>query len=219
MEFFPKVVFTLRIKDTSIPITETVVVTWGIMLMLIIFGYFVGKNLKNIPQGIQNVVEVLYEGIENLMQVTMGVKKPELLPYIGTLGLYLLAANLMGLIGLRPPTADLSTTFALALITFVLTQIEGIRNKGVLGYLKGFFEPIPFMAPLNFIGEITNPISLSFRLFGNMIGGMVIMSLVYTAVPIFIPVPLHFYFDMFSGILQTFIFIMLTLTFITMAAD
>ena len=78
---------------------------------------------------------------------------------------------------------------------------------------------MPFMAPLNIVGALTNPFSLAFRLFGNIIGGMVIMGLVYTAVPILIPVPLHFYFDIFSGVLQTFIFIMLTLTFIAMAAD
>lgn len=219
MEFFPKVVFVLYILGKSIPITETVVVTWGIMAVLIILAYLAGKNVEEIPRGIQNVVEVMYEGTENLIKVTMGEKRPEFIPYIGTLALFLLVANLIGLIALRPPTADLSTTLALALITFVLTQIEGVKKKGFLGYLKGFFEPLPFMAPLNFIGALTNPFSLAFRLFGNIVGGMVIMGLVYAAVPIFIPVPLHLYFDMFSGILQTFIFIMLTLTFITMAAD
>lgn len=219
MEFFPKVVFVLHILGKPIPVTETVIVTWGIMAVLIVSTYLVGKNFRKIPQGIQNVVEAIYEGIENLIKVTMGEKRPEFIPYVGTLALFLLVANLIGLIALRPPTADLSTTLALALITFVLTQIEGARKKGVWGYLKGFFKPLAFMAPLNFIGALTNPFSLAFRLFGNIVGGMVIMSLVYTAVPIFIPVPLHFYFDMFSGILQTFIFIMLTLTFISMAAD
>lgn len=219
MEFFPKVVFILPILGQSIPITETIVVTWGIMLGLMILGYVAGKNLEKIPTGIQNVAETAYEGIEDLIQVTMGEKRPEFVPYIGTLALYLLVANLVGLTTLRAPTADLSTTLALASITFVLTQIEGIKRKGILGYLKGFVEPLPFMAPLNIVGALTNPFSLAFRLFGNIIGGMVIMGLVYTAVPILIPVPLHFYFDIFSGVLQTFIFIMLTLTFIAMAAD
>jgi F-type H+-transporting ATPase subunit a len=219
VEFFPKVAYILSIMGISVPITETVAVTWGIMSVLILSAYFAGNSLKKIPRGIQNVVEVMYEGIENLIKVTLGEKRNEFIPYIGTLALYLLVANLVGLIALRPPTADLSTTLALALITFVLTQIEGVKKKRFLGYLKGFFQPLPLMAPLNFIGALANPFSLAFRLFGNIVGGMVIMSLVYTAVPILIPVPLHFYFDMFSGILQTFIFIMLTLTFITMAAD
>jgi len=107
----------------------------------------------------------------------------------------------------------------LALITFILTTLEGFKSKGVFGYVKGFFEPLPFMAPLNIIGAITNPISLAFRLFGNILGGMVVMALIYSAAPILIPIPLHFYFDIFSGLLQTFIFVMLTMTFISMAAD
>ncbi|MDD4568910.1 MAG: F0F1 ATP synthase subunit A [Tepidanaerobacteraceae bacterium] len=219
MEFFPKVVFVLFILGESISITETVVVTWGIMLVLMIIAFLVGRNFEKIPHGIQNVLEVLYEGIGNLIKVTMGEERPGFIPYIGTLTLYLTVANLIGLITFRPPTADLSTTLALALITFILTQIEGIRRKGFLDYLKGFFEPLAFMAPLNFLGALTNPFALAFRLFGNIVAGIVIMGLVYQAVPIVIPVPLHFYFEIFSGILQTFIFIMLTLTFIAMAAD
>ena len=129
MEFFPKVVFVLHILGKPIPVTETVIVTWGIMAVLIVSTYLVGKNFRKIPQGIQNVVEAIYEGIENLIKVTMGEKRPEFIPYVGTLALFLLVANLIDLIALRPPTADLSTTLALALITFVLTQIEGARKK------------------------------------------------------------------------------------------
>ena len=218
MEFFPKVVFVLHILGKPIPVTETVIVTWGIMAVLIVSTYLVGKNFRKIPQGIQNVVEAIYEGIENLIKVTMGEKRPEFIPYVGTLALFLLVANLIDLIALRPPTADLSTTLALALITFVLTQIEGARKKGVWGYLKGFFKPLAFMAPLNFIGALTNPFSLAFRLlkyrwrYGYNEPCLYCGTNLYTGATAFL-------FRYVFGILQTFIFIMLTLTFISMAAD
>lgn len=219
MEFFPRVVFILPLFGINIPVTETVVVTWGIMAGLIIFGYVAGKNFERIPHGLQNVVEILYEGLEGLIKSTMGEGKDGFVPYIGTLAMFLAVANLIGLLTFRPPTADLSTTLTLAGITFVLSQYEGLKRKGVTGYIKGFFEPLPFMAPLNVIGQIANPFSMAFRLFGNILGGMIIMGLVYSVVPVLIPASLHFYFDVFAGVLQTFIFIMLTMTFVTMAAD
>ena len=219
MEFFPKVIFTFNIFGRAIPITETVVITWGIMVVLIVFGYLLGRSFENNPQKLQEIIEVYYEGIESLVKTTMGTNRREFIPYVGVLGLYLIVANLIGLVSLRPPTADLSTTLALALITFTLTTVEGIKSKGLLRYIKGFFEPLAFMVPLNIIGAITNPMSLAFRLFGNILGGMVVISLVYSAAPILVPIPLHFYFDIFSGLLQTFIFIMLTLTFVSMETE
>ncbi|MCC8097911.1 MAG: F0F1 ATP synthase subunit A, partial [Eubacterium sp.] len=129
---------------------------------------------------------------------------------------FILVSNLSGLIALRPPTADLATTAALALTTFVLIHFMGLIT-GKLGYFKGYLEPIPFLLPLNIISEIATPISLSFRLFGNILGGLIIMGLVYTLpiyVRFFIPGFLHMYFDVFAGCLQTFIFVMLSMTFI-----
>jgi len=219
VEFFPRVVFVLPLFGIAVPVTETVVVTWGIMAGLMAFGYVAGKNLERIPHELQNWVEILYEGLEGLIKSTMGEGKEGFVPYIGTLTMFLAAANLVGLLTFRPPTADLSTTLALAGITFVLTQYEGLKKKGVTRYIRGFFEPLPFMAPLNIIGQFANPFSMAFRLFGNILGGMIIMGLVYSVVPVLIPAPLHFYFDVFAGVLQTFIFIMLTMTFVAMAAD
>ncbi|MCR4429758.1 MAG: F0F1 ATP synthase subunit A [Tepidanaerobacteraceae bacterium] len=219
MEFFPKVIFIIPLYGMKIPVTETVVVTWGIMAGLMAFGYAAGKNLERMPHGLQNGVEIFYEGLEGLIESTMGEGNEGFVPYIGTLAMYLAVANLIGLLAFRPPTADLSTTLTLAGITFALTQYEGLRKKGVTGYIRGFFEPLPFMAPLNIIGQIANPFSMAFRLFGNILGGMIIMNLAYSAMPVIIPAPLHFYFDVFAGVLQTFIFIMLTMTFVGMAAE
>lgn len=229
--FGAKIVFVL---PNGIPVTETITVTWGIMLILTIASILLTRNLKKMPQRVQVVVEMFVETIYNLTSSTMGEDKVSFAPYIGTLILYLAFANLAGLFGVRPPTADLNTTLALALITFGMIHINGVRRKGLLTYVKGFTEPFFLLMPINLIGEIATPVSLSFRLFGNIVGGMIIMSLLYGAlgaatsallgisIPVLqigVPALLHIYFDLFSGLLQTFIFAMLTMVFVSGAMD
>lgn len=226
----PKVMFELA----GIQITETVTNTWLIMAVLIAFAYFGGKNLKKVPKGMQLFVEFLVETIYNLVEETMGKRNMGYAPYIGTVFLLFMLSNLVGLLTLRAPTADLNTTLGMALVTFVLVQFNGLKYKGGGGYLKGFIEPLPALLPLNIIGELANPISLSFRLFGNISGGMVITGLLYGFLgwistgllhlpfPLFmmgIPAFLSIYFDLFTGVLQSFIFVMLTMVFISMAQD
>lgn len=211
-------------------ISRTVTTTWFIMACLFIFALYVKRNLKQRPDAFQVVVEAIVTGIYDLVKLVMGEDKMAYAPYIGTLLLFIAASNLSGLVGLRPPTADMNTTLCLSMMTFFLIHGSGVRRKG-LGYFKGFIEPHPVMLPLNLIGELATPISLGFRLFGNITGGLVIMSLLYGAlglisvggVPIGmgIPVPafLHIYFDVFAGVLQSFIFSMLTMVFVAMAMD
>lgn len=235
--FGAKIMFTISEEIPiigGVPITETITTTWIIMAVLIVSSIILTRNLNRIPRGIQNVLEMLVGGVYGLTEETMGKDKVSFAPYIGTLMLYLAIANLVGLIGIRPPTADLNMTLALALITFFMIHFNGIRRKGILGYLKGFTEPFFLLTPINLIGEVATPISLSFRLFGNLTGGSIIMALVYSAlaagttallgidIPILqlgIPAVLHVYFDMFSGLLQTFIFAMLTMVFVSGAMD
>lgn len=228
--FGPRIIFEL---PGGIPVTETVTTTWIIMALLILFSYVATRNFERVPKGLQNVVELLVDGINKLTAQTMGEDKIAFAPYIGTLIIYLVCANLAGLFGFRPPTADVNTTMGLALMTFVMIHFFGMKSKGVGTYLKGFLEPFPVMLPLNVIGELATPISLSFRLFGNIVGGVIIMSLLYggletlslklgIGIPIFqtgIPAPLHIYFDVFAGVLQSFIFSMLTMVFISIAMD
>ena len=182
--FGAKIMFTIR-EDIPIiggvPVTETITTTWIIMAILIIGSIIFTRNLKRIPNGIQNIVETVVGSVYNLTETTMGSDKVGFAPYIGTLMMYLALANLAGLLGVRPPTADLNMTLSLALITFFMIHFNGIRRKGVLGYLKGFTEPFFLLTPINLIGEIATPISLSFRLFGNIVGGSIIMALVYSA--------------------------------------
>lgn len=200
-------------------VSNSVTTTWIIMAFLVIFSIITTRNFQKIPSGVQNFIEMVVDGINGLTKTTMGPDKMKFASYMGTLTLYLAIANLIGLLGVRPPTADLNTTFALSIMTFIMIQGFGIRSNGLWKYLKGMAEPFIFMLPLNVIGELANPVSLAFRLFGNILGGVIIMYLLYQVAPILVPVVPHMYFDLFSGIIQTFIFVMLTMVFISMAMD
>ncbi len=199
-------------------ITNTVVTTWAIMAILVAFSIFVVRGLKAVPGALQLIVELILEGVHWLGDSTMGRDKRYFAPYMLALALYLALANLTGLVAVRQPTADLNTTFALSLMTFFMVQFFGFKAKK-FGYVKGFFQPLPFLFPLNLISELAQPISLSFRLFGNMLGSVVIMLMIYMFLPMLFPLVGHLYFDVFAGLIQTFIFVMLTMTYITLAME
>lgn len=209
----------------GVRITQTTISMWGVMIVILIFCILATRNLKKVPGKLQIIAEMIVTSINDLTESTMGKHNMAFAPYMLTLFMYLAIANLTGLLGVRPPTADLTMTLALALLTFFMTQFFGIKSKGIGGFLKGFFEPIPLLFPINVIGELANPISLSFRLFGNMLGGVIIMGLVYGGLTnlmyfaVGIPLVAHMYFDIFSGLLQSFIFVMLSMVFISMAME
>lgn len=228
--FGPRVVFYLG----NIAVTETVTVTWFIMFVLFAFSVTVTRNMKKEASGMQLVVEQIVGIVNNLTKQNMGEKNAAFAPYVGTLLFLIGISNIIGLFGFRPPTADLNTTMCLSITTFVLTQFFGMKSKGLGGYGKGFLEPMPLLLPLNIIGELANPVSLGFRLFGNITAGVIIMTLLYGAlgaftnsllgltVPILqagVPAVLHIYFDLFAGLLQSFIFTMLTMVFISGAME
>lgn len=199
-----------------------------VVILLSIFALYANKKFKDAdtskkPVGFQNIVEILVEAVNNLVKDTMGEKNMGFAPYIFTIICFIAVANLLGLTGLTPPTSDFSVTFSLALITFFTTQIMLFKTRrGLGGYLKSFGEPFVLLTPLNVIGELSNPVSLSFRLFGNIMSGGIIMTLLYSALGYFAPIVtpvLHGYFDVFSGLLQTFIFGMLTMIFISGATE
>ncbi len=220
----PGITFTL--SGRQIYIHDSVVNSWVIVILLSILCIVVSRKIKKAkiddkPSGLLNVMEIFVEGIQSLVKATMGPTRVGFAPFIGTLVLYLVCANLFGLLGFTPPTSDYNVTLALALITTFLIHFFGIKTNGILSYLKGYFEPIPLLFPINLLGELATPISLSFRLFGNILSGVIIMSLVYSGLnsismfitPFIAPI-LHSYFDVFSGLIQTFIFAMLTMVFI-----
>jgi F-type H+-transporting ATPase subunit a len=221
VEFGPEIIWVIPIGD-GIAVTQTVTTTWFIMGLLILGAFLLTRKMSLVPSKKQAVAEILVDGIYNLTETTMGKKFKNFAPYVGTLLLFVGIANISGLLGLRPPTADLNTTLGLALMTFIIIHFTGVKSKGLGGYLKGFLDPMPFLLPLNIMGELATPISLSFRLFGNIVGGLIIMTLVYNALgslAVLVPAVLHAYFDLFAGLLQSFIFAMLTMVFVSLASD
>lgn len=201
----------------GIPVTDTVVISWGIMLMIWVFAIFASKNIEIVPTGSQNVAELFIEAIMDLIEGMMPNQGKRFLPLIGTIALFIGVSNLIGVIPLVPnPTADLNTTLGIALIVFVATHYYGLEKKGFT-YIKEFTEPSIALLPLNIIGELAKPISLSFRLFGNMAGGGVILGIIAMFVPWVIPVPLMAWFDLFVGAIQAFIFTMLAIAYISVA--
>ena len=219
-------------------ISETVVTSWIIMAFLIIVSFLLTRNLKVIPTSkVQIMLEYGVTTLKNLVESNMGKdifkKMPNMFYYIVALFLFFVCSNLIGLLGFKSPTTDVDTTLGWALLTVFLIYFEGMKAKG-LAYWKGLLEPVPLLLPLNIVSEFATPISLTFRPFGNILGGTVIMGLLYqllayisTLIPgvsipflqLVIPVPLHLYFDLFAGCLQAFIFVMLTMVFVSNATE
>ena len=224
--------FKFDIGGFELVFTETMMTTLIVMAILILFAIVVRikiKNFKPVPDSkFQNFVELIVDGMNNFTIQNMGKKYAYFGTWFFSIFSFIMISNFMGLLTFRPPTADLATTMGLALTTFFLIHFMGLRvNK--LGYFKGYVDPLPILLPLNIIGEIATPLSLGLRLFGNILGGTIIMGLFYTAIqignnllakiliPLFgIPIAsiLHIYFDLFAGFLQSFIFVILSMSFI-----
>lgn len=177
------------------------------------------RTLKKVPSKKQSAIEILIEFINNIVEDTMGPGTKSFVPYIGALAIFLLFMNLTGLVGIEPPTKEYSVTIALAAVTFLVVQGYAIKKHGIKNYFKGFAQPIPVLLPINILERIMLPISLSLRLFGNIMAGVIILELVYEGLhkyffglaQIGLPVPVHIYFDLFDGAIQMIIFVMLTM--------
>jgi len=198
----------------------------GIMLFLILFAIIVRIKLskfKEIPTGFQNFVEFIIETFEGFVEGSAGAKLAWVGGWFFTVFSFLLLSNMSGVLSfVRPPTADWTVPLSLAVVTIVLMQFVGIWYRGK-DYLKGFLKPVFVFLPVNILGELSKAISLSFRLFGNVLGGMILVSLVYALAPMvlamFLPVILHAYFDVISGALQAFVFTVLSLTYLGLASN
>lgn len=165
------------------------------------------------PGGLVLFGEFIVTSINKFTVTNLGENKIGLAPYLATLGIFLVIANLSGLLGFVAPTSDFNVTFTLALITIVLAQYHSIKDNGFKGYLKTFKEPFVFMLPNNILDLITTPLSMAMRLFGNILAGAVVMSLVYGAlgyVSVFVAPLFHGYFDVFAGLIQAYVFVLLT---------
>lgn len=211
----------------KVGITETVIIQWAIILISLVICIIMTRKLKRIPDKKQTIVELVVEGINKLVKNIMGEEAMVFVPYIGTLIIFLLLMNITGLFGIEPPTKDFSVTSGVAAISFLVIQAYAIKKKGVKNYFIGYAKPISILLPINIMERIMFPISLSLRLFGNITAATVIMELVYGGLSktplgvaqLAIPIPLHFYFDIFDGALQMLIFVMLTMINIKIIAE
>ncbi len=198
---------------------ETVIMTWVVAAIILLLAYMAVRRLRLVPGPAQNAAEMLIEGFMNLSTASLGARAPGYFPLIIATFIFVLISNWLGMVPfLSEPTRDLNTTFGLALIGFFTAHYAAIRVKGVKRYLKSYFEPFVFMFPLNVIGEVSKVISISFRLYGNVMGGAVIVLVVSKLVHYWILPPfLSVFFSFFVGTIQAFVFAMLTLTYISLA--
>lgn len=219
------VLWVWNIAGLEIWITETIFNTWLLMGFLAIIAIITRIKLRKfekVPKGFQNAIEAIVEMFDNFVTETLGERLAYIGPWFFMVFVYLLLSALMSIFGFRAPTADWATTIALALATFVIMIGMGFKHqKG--NYLKSFFEPHFVFFPLNLLGELAKPVSLSFRLFGNMLSGTIILTLYYGLTPLFvqfgIPSLLHAFFDVLFGGLQTYIFVIISLMYIRSAAE
>ena len=223
IDFMIHGIFSYEFFGHTVWITTTHVCVLIVLLALVIFSIAAGRTMKRaeqVPAGFQNVVEMIVEMLDKMVGNTMGKNAPKFLNYIGTIFIFILVSNISGLFGLRPPTADYGVTLPLGLMTFTLIHFNKFRYQKVKGVIQGLCNPWPIWAPINIIGDVAVPISLSLRLFANVLSGTVMMALVYgllSKIAIIWPAALHVYFDLFSGAIQTYVFCMLTMTYITNA--
>lgn len=225
IDFMVHGIFSYELFGQTLWITTTHVCALIVMLVLLIFSIAANRAMKRateIPSGFQNVVELIVEMLDGMVYGSMGkIAGPKFVNYISTIFIFILLSNISGIFGLRPPTADYGTTLALGLITFFLiwiTKFKNVPKKQIWADMCSPLPPwLPIWLPINIISEVATPISLSLRMFANVLSGTAIMALVYGLlgkIALIWPAALHVYFDLFSGAIQTYVFCMLTMTFI-----
>lgn len=198
---------------------DTLVMTWISMAIVIILAIVATRRLRLVPSGWQNFLEMLVTALLAQIDSTMGPKGRKLAPLIITLFLFLVVSNEMGLIpGLTSPTNDINTTLGLALMVLVLVHVLGVINTGPIKYFKHFFEPYKIFVIINVIEELAKPITLSFRLFGNILAGEVLLLILGLLVPYVIPTA-WLAFSVFVGVVQAFIFTMLSMSYLANSLD
>lgn len=239
-----KVLFKIPIFG-GIPVTETIVNTWIVMALIVGLCLFLTHGMQVHARTKRQVVaEYLVGMVRNMVKNNMGERFMHYVPFVGALFSLAMLSSLISMVGMFSPTGDLSTCVGWAVLVFVVITYYKIRTQHIGGYLKGFTQPVFIMTPLNMISEVATPISMAFRLFGNIASGSVVTLLLYgglaalssgilglipgavgevlSMIPIFqlgIPAILSIYFDLFTSVLQAFIFCMLTMMYIKLACE
>jgi F-type H+-transporting ATPase subunit a len=203
-------------------IPEQVAYAWFVVVILALLSYLATRHLEVYPGRLQNVMEVIIGGFDSLITDTMGHHGRNFFPLIATLGLFILTSNLIGIIpGFESPTANINTNAAMALVVFFSTHVVGVRTHG-FKYFKQFLGPVwwltPLMMPIEIIGHIARPLSLTVRLFGNIMGEDLVLGVVLFLVPFLVPLPV-FALMIFTSIIQTLVFMLLAMMYISGAME
>lgn len=215
-----------RMQLFGFDISSTVVITWLAMAILLVLAVlariFVIPKMQDVPHGIQTFLEIAVDGIGDYANSIVGKKiGRSISSYLFSIAALMVACAAVELLGLRAPTADITMTFAMAFCTFIAFNYYGIKEKGLRGRIHSLSSPTPLVFPIRVVCDMAVPVSMACRLFGNMLGGMVVMDLLYSALgtaAVGIPSVIGLYFNAFHPLIQTFIFITLTLSFISEAA-
>lgn len=201
--------------DGGIPVYESTLVTWIIMAVFVLASILLTRKLKVVPTSkVQVALETCVSWIRNFCRDNIGPEGDRYMCYLGTVLIYIGAANIIGMFGMKPPTKDLSVTIALALMSIILIEGATMRKHGFFGFFKHLGSPTPIMAPMNVLEIGIRPLSLCLRLFGNVVAAFIIMELIKMVIPVGVPMVFSLYFDIFDGFLQAYIFVFLTSLFI-----
>ena len=213
-----KTAFTIPIFG-GIPVPDSCVVTWVIIVVVTALSIFLTHNMKKVPTGKQCLLEIGITWMNNFFLDALGPKGKKYLPILETFLIYIGFSNIMGIFGFVPPTKDINVTAALAVMAAILIQATTIIEKGGKGWIKSFVKPMPIMLPMNLLELITRPLSMCMRLFGNVLGAFVVMELLKMCIPGGLPVPFSLYFDIFDGCIQAYVFVFLTSLFMSEAME
>ena len=214
-------VFTIHTDPLgNIEIAESVFITWVIMAFILGLSIFLTRNLQIHPVSKRQLVaESIVTWLDKFVSGMVGEEGKAYVPYLISVVVYIGISNCIGLFGLKPPTKDMNVTAALAIMSIILIEYAGIRKKGVKRWLKSFKEPIAIVTPINILEVFIKPLSLCMRLFGNVLGAYVIMELIKLLIPVVVPIPFSFYFDIFDGLIQAYVFVFLTSLFVKEAIE
>ena len=208
-----KTAFTIPVLG-GVPVADSVVVTWIIMALLVVISLMLTRKLSvRSPGKVQVALEWAVQFLNGFVKTNIGTHWRPFAPWLGTVALYIGFSNLIGILGLTPPTKDISVTTALAIMSMLLIYGSQFRYNGLLGGLKKFAAPMPLLLPINLMEVVIRPLALCMRLFGNILGAYIIMEMLKFVVPVVLPAIFSIYFDLFDGLIQTVVFVFLTALF------
>jgi F-type H+-transporting ATPase subunit a len=228
-------VISFRVFGYTFNINETIIISWISMAVLIIGALLLTRRLRTVPRGAQTLLEAAVEFLNNFSKQQFGRWAKIYGPYIGTVFLFLVVVNIIPVLSpigvsfgghyykplftIKPPARDINLTAALAIVSILLVLFSGLLARGPRGWVKNLLNPIPMMLPFNLMEYVIRPVSLCLRLFGNILGGFIIMRLVEAVVPVVVPPFLSLYFDFLDGLIQALVFAFLTTLFIAEAVE